>query len=187
MPSNKQLIRKLKLEFNFNIFLFLFGWCITIYAVEMPTILTSWIIGLTGAIVGAIGLINVTLIAYQIFWKIKLNESTSTNLWTFTITRKTSKTLYRTTRAFLAVVKMKIRKFIAKFVTNVKAEVARVIAIAVSLLVAAVMLPIALGTLANATWTNVDPAVKTVATVLLPILAVIGIAMLYFGYVKSKR
>ena len=186
MPGNKRLIRKLKLEFNFNIFLFLFGWCITVYAVEMPTILTGWILGLTGAIFGAIGLINVTLIAYQIFWKIKLNESTSTNLWTFTITRKTSKTLYRTLHSFLVVVKMKIKEFIAKFIANVKAEVSRVVTIAVSILVAAVIMPVALTTLAGANYTGVDPAVKTVVTILLPILAVIGIAMLYIGYVKRK-
>ena len=182
MPSNKQLIRKLKLEFHFNILLFLFGWCITALAAGISTILTSWILGLTGAVLSAIGLINVTLIAHQIFWKIKLNESTSTNLWTFTITRKTSKTLYRTLHSFLAVVKMKIREFIA----NKKAQVSTVVMIAVSLLVAAVILPVALTTLAGANYTGVDPAVKTVVTILLPILAVIGVAMLYIGYVKRK-
>ena len=178
-----QNIKQFKLEFHFNVLLFLFGWCLTILATQMPTILTSWILGLTGAIVGAIGLINVTLIAHQIFWKIKLNETTSTNIWTFTITRKTPKHLYSQFKKYYTVIKMNWKKFIA----NIKGTMSTmVVEIGVSLLIAAIILPIALGTLGNATWTNVDPAVKTVATVLLPILAVIGIAMLYFGYVKGK-
>lgn len=61
-------------------------------------------------------------------------------------------------------------------------EMQRVITICIALFVAGIILPVALGTLANATWTNVDPAVKTVCTVLLPILAVISIV-----YVFIKR
>jgi hypothetical protein len=55
----------------------------------------------------------------------------------------------------------------------------KVIAISIGLFVAAVMLPVALVTLGNATWTGVDPTVVTIVTILLPVLAVIGIA-LYF-------
>lgn len=55
----------------------------------------------------------------------------------------------------------------------------KVVAIAIALFIVAVLLPPALNSLANATMTNVDPAVVTVLQVLLPILAVIGIA-LYF-------
>ncbi len=55
----------------------------------------------------------------------------------------------------------------------------KVVAIAIGLFIVAVLLPPALNELANATMTNVDPAVITVLTILLPILAVIGIA-LYF-------
>jgi hypothetical protein len=59
----------------------------------------------------------------------------------------------------------------------------KVVAISIGLFVAAIMLPIALVTMANATWTgdngSVDPTVILIVTVLLPVLGVIGIA-LYF-------
>jgi type IV secretory pathway TrbL component len=55
----------------------------------------------------------------------------------------------------------------------------KIIEIAVGLLLVAVLIPIGLTTLAGATLTNVDPTVVVVLTVLLPILAIIGIA-LYF-------
>lgn len=55
----------------------------------------------------------------------------------------------------------------------------KVIAVSVALLVLALIFPIALNTLANATMTNVDPTVVTVVTILVPVLAAIGMA-LYF-------
>lgn len=55
----------------------------------------------------------------------------------------------------------------------------KVIGIAVALLLVAVLVPVALTTLAGANVTGVDGTVVTVLTILLPILAVIGIAM-YF-------
>jgi len=55
----------------------------------------------------------------------------------------------------------------------------KVIGIAVALLLVAVLVPVALTTLASANVTGVDDTVVTVLTILLPILAVIGIAM-YF-------
>jgi len=55
----------------------------------------------------------------------------------------------------------------------------KVIGIAVALLLVAVLVPVALTTLAGANVTGVDETVVTVLTILLPILAVIGIAM-YF-------
>lgn len=55
----------------------------------------------------------------------------------------------------------------------------KVIGIAVALLLVAVLVPVALTTLASANVTGVDEVVKTVLTILLPILAIIGIAM-YF-------
>jgi len=55
----------------------------------------------------------------------------------------------------------------------------KVIAVSVGLLVLALIFPIALNTLANATMTNVDSTVVTVVTILVPILAAIGMA-LYF-------
>jgi hypothetical protein len=56
----------------------------------------------------------------------------------------------------------------------------KVIGVAVGLIVAASLVPMALVMLANATLTGVDPAVSTILTVLLPILAVVGIAMWFF-------
>lgn len=55
----------------------------------------------------------------------------------------------------------------------------KVIGIAVALLLVAVLVPVALTTLAGANVTGVDDTVVTVLTILLPIMAVIGIAM-YF-------
>ena len=52
-----------------------------------------------------------------------------------------------------------------------------VIGAGVGLLVAAIILPIALNTMANATMTNVDATVIVVVTVLMPILAAVGIAL----------
>jgi len=55
----------------------------------------------------------------------------------------------------------------------------KAIGIGVSLLVIAIVIPLALRTLAEANVTGVDPTVVTILTVLLPILAIIGLA-LYF-------
>ena len=59
--------------------------------------------------------------------------------------------------------------------------VEKVVGISIGLFVAAILLPIALVTMANATWTgsngSVDPILITVATILLPVLGVIGIAL----------
>ena len=55
----------------------------------------------------------------------------------------------------------------------------KIIAIAMGLLVVAVLVPVALVQLANATLTNVDPTVKTVLQILLPILAIIAVALLF--------
>jgi hypothetical protein len=53
----------------------------------------------------------------------------------------------------------------------------KVVGISVGLLVAALLMPVALDAISNSTLTNVDPAVVTVFQVLLPVLAVIGIAI----------
>jgi hypothetical protein len=55
----------------------------------------------------------------------------------------------------------------------------KVVAISVGLFVAAIILPTALTTLAGANVSGVDPAVVTILQVLLPVLAVIAVAM-YF-------
>ncbi len=55
----------------------------------------------------------------------------------------------------------------------------KVVAISIGLFVAAIILPTALVTMAGANLTGVDPAVVTILQVLLPVLAVIAVAM-YF-------
>lgn len=55
----------------------------------------------------------------------------------------------------------------------------KIVGVAVGLLVAALLMPVALNSIANATLTNVDAAVITIFQVLLPVLAVIAIAI-YF-------
>lgn len=55
--------------------------------------------------------------------------------------------------------------------------VEKIVGIAVGLFVAASIVPAALVSLANATLTGVDPAVITIVTILLPILAVVSIAL----------
>jgi hypothetical protein len=55
----------------------------------------------------------------------------------------------------------------------------KVIAISIGLFVAAIILPTALTTMAGANLTDVDPSVVVILQVLLPVLAVISIA-LYF-------
>ena len=52
-----------------------------------------------------------------------------------------------------------------------------IIGASVSLLIAAIMLPIALTTMADANLTGVDATVVVVVTILMPILASVGIAL----------
>jgi len=68
-----------------------------------------------------------------------------------------------------------------KFLKNVKGAISAraVTGLAVSALIVAILLPIALGTIANATTTNWSTSVKTVFTIVLPILVVVGVAMKY--------
>jgi hypothetical protein len=53
----------------------------------------------------------------------------------------------------------------------------KVVGVSIGLFVAAIILPVAIVTLANVSWYSTNTAVKTMATVLLPVLAVIGIAL----------
>ena len=61
----------------------------------------------------------------------------------------------------------------------------KVIAVSVALLVLALIFPIALNTLANATMTNVDPTVVTVVTILVPVLAAIGLALYFLPRINN--
>lgn len=70
------------------------------------------------------------------------------------------------------------------FVKNERAEISRVISIVLALFVAGVLLPTALVAIAGGNYTGVDPAVQTIATILLPVLAVIAIAMIF---IKTKK
>lgn len=55
----------------------------------------------------------------------------------------------------------------------------KVVGVSVGLLVAALLIPMALNEIANSTLTNVDSSVVTIFKVLLPVIAVIGVAV-YF-------
>jgi len=61
----------------------------------------------------------------------------------------------------------------------------KVIGIGVALVLIGVLFPLGLGLIANATLTNVNASVKTIFTVLLPILAIIGAAIWMYRSVKS--
>jgi hypothetical protein len=55
--------------------------------------------------------------------------------------------------------------------------VGKIVGIAIGLYVAALLVPMALVQIANASFAGVDPAVVTIMQVLLPTLATIGIAL----------
>ena len=84
----------------------------------------------------------------------------------------------------------KIRLFIMKFLKDTKADFDAsdvVIDVCIALFICGILLSSALVELAAANWTGVDASVKTVATILLPVLAVLVIAMVMFkSYRKSK-
>jgi hypothetical protein len=60
--------------------------------------------------------------------------------------------------------------------------VSKVVGIGIALFVTAILLPLGLNTLANASMTNVNSNVRTILTVLLPVLAVIGIALYFLAH-----
>lgn len=70
-------------------------------------------------------------------------------------------------------------KPLSKLIKNKKAEMQKIIGIVIALFVAGVMLPLALTEIAGGNYTGVNPAVKTIATVLLPILGVIAIIYVF--------
>ena len=84
----------------------------------------------------------------------------------------------------------KLRLFIMKFLTDTRADfdiADVVIDVSIALFIAGILLSAALVQLAGANWTGVDASVKTVAVVLLPVLAVLAIAMVMFkAYRKGK-
>ena len=55
----------------------------------------------------------------------------------------------------------------------------KIVGIAIGLFVAAVIMPAALVAIANATLEGVDPSVITIFQILLPIIAIIGLVMLF--------
>jgi len=84
----------------------------------------------------------------------------------------------------------KLRLFIMKFLTDTRADfdiADVVIDVSIALFICGILLSSALVELAAANWTGVDTSVKTVAVVLLPVLAVLAIAMVMFkAYRKGK-
>jgi len=62
---------------------------------------------------------------------------------------------------------------------NAESVVGRIVGIAIGIFVVATIIPVALTELAGANLTGVDPAVTTILTILLPILAVVAIALMF--------
>jgi hypothetical protein len=60
--------------------------------------------------------------------------------------------------------------------------VQKIVGVGVGLLVAATIVPLALVTIATASHTDVDASVWTVFSVLLPILAIIGLALYFMPF-----
>lgn len=61
----------------------------------------------------------------------------------------------------------------------------KVVAVAVALLLVAILFPIALNVLADANTTGVDPVVIVVLTMLLPVLAILAIAIYFIKGLKG--
>ena len=57
--------------------------------------------------------------------------------------------------------------------------VGKIVGISIGLYVAALLLPSAMVTLANASFAHVNPAVVTILQILVPTLAAIGVALLF--------
>lgn len=57
--------------------------------------------------------------------------------------------------------------------------VERIVGISIGLFVAGVMLPLGMLQLTNASWGNTDPAVVTMVTVLIPVIAAVGVVLLF--------
>jgi len=70
------------------------------------------------------------------------------------------------------------RRKVVKLLKQTKANL-KIVDIIIGLFIAGVMLPTALYQIANGNYTGVDASVKTMATVLLPVLAVIAIVYVF--------
>jgi len=80
-----------------------------------------------------------------------------------------------------------MRNFMKRFLKDKRAVgIADVVIMAVSFLLVAILGPIAIGEIYNATTTSWAPAVKTMFQVLLPILWCIGVAIAYVPRGKGK-
>jgi hypothetical protein len=62
----------------------------------------------------------------------------------------------------------------------------QVIGISIGLYIVGAIMPGALTSIATATLTSVDASVKTMFTVLLPIISVVAIVLLFLGYARGK-
>jgi len=97
--------------------------------------------------------------------------------------------------AILSIALVFMPKLRARFVTVAKlygfeiddrGEISTIVSIAIGLLIAGILLPIAISQIYATQTTGWSSAVIVVFTVLLPVLAVLGIAMVFLGKVKTK-
>ena len=78
-----------------------------------------------------------------------------------------------------------MRNPLSKLFHNRKAELGKIVTVAIGLFIAGVILPVALTAIANGNYTGVDSSVKTVVTVLLPVLGVIAIALIFLPRIRK--
>ena len=71
--------------------------------------------------------------------------------------------------------------------TSKRGELKTIATLVVGLLLVALLFPVAMSQIASVNTTGWNPAVATVTTVLLPILAIIAIAMIFLYKVTSRR
>jgi len=71
--------------------------------------------------------------------------------------------------------------------TSKRGELKTIATLVVGLLLVALLFPVAMEQIASVNTTGWNPAVATVTTVLLPILAIIAIAMIFLYKVTSRR
>jgi hypothetical protein len=75
---------------------------------------------------------------------------------------------------------------VLQIVRNIKAEASRIVSLVIALLLAALLLPIALNQIYSTNTSGWNAAVATVFVVLLPILAILAIALVFFSKIKTK-
>ncbi|MEM2498322.1 MAG: hypothetical protein QXR81_08105 [Candidatus Nezhaarchaeales archaeon] len=79
------------------------------------------------------------------------------------------------------------RRSFKKLLKDKKAELKNIVGVAVGLFVAAILLPVALNQIYSWTpSTSVPQAVVTVVQTLMPVMAVLAVALIFIGKIRTK-